>query len=210
MTLSYDEKSVAWLDDYIAGIRATLSVDIRDNLIDVLGSFSVSASGIATAAFGGRRREGGPSHSTTTNAVFPFDKISKHLDDEGESILSLYTSIPLVFKEVLIREFSGPSDMSTEMTAQEALDIASSLDALRTHEYLARKYRFKGDAYYEIGNDRFSMEYHNLAAEEERRAKVILIKLEERLGPAGSILSPDSERMEDIRVKAEGAPQSLE
>ena len=37
--LSYDEKSVAWLDDYIAGIRATLSRDITDNLIDVLGSF---------------------------------------------------------------------------------------------------------------------------------------------------------------------------
>ena len=39
VTLSYDEKSVAWLDDYIAGIRATLSRDIRDKLKDVLGSF---------------------------------------------------------------------------------------------------------------------------------------------------------------------------
>ena len=39
VTLSYDEKSVAWLDDYIAGSRATLSRDITDNLIDVLGSF---------------------------------------------------------------------------------------------------------------------------------------------------------------------------
>lgn len=76
------------------------------------------------------------------------------------------------------------------MKDQEALDIASLLDALRTHEYLSRKYRFKGDEYYEIGNDRFSMEYHNRAAEEERSAKTMLVELEERLGPAGSILSP--------------------
>jgi len=39
VTLSYDDASVAWLDDYIAGIRATLSRDIRDKLKDVLGSF---------------------------------------------------------------------------------------------------------------------------------------------------------------------------
>ena len=103
-------------------------------------------------------------------------------------------------------EFSAPSDMSMEMNAQDASDIASLLDSLQTHEYLSRKYRVKGDEWYEIGNDRFSMEYHNLAAEEDRRVRAILIELEDRLGPAGSILSPGSERIEDIRVKAEALP----
>jgi hypothetical protein len=206
VTLSYDEKSVAWLDDYIAGIRATLSRDIRDKLKDVLGSF-----------FGEciRQRYGGVWKQTEygwaisfddKNAVFPFSKISKHFDDEGESILGLYTSIPVVFKEVLKGEPSSPSDKSTEMTAEEALDIASLLDSLQTHEYLSRKYRVKGDEWYEMGNNRFSMEYHNLAAEEDRRIRAIRIELESKLGPAGSILSPGSEGIEDRRVKAEPLP----
>ena len=95
VTLSYDEESVAWLDDYIAGIRNVLSRDIRDNLIDVFGSF-----------FGEciRHRYGGVWMQTENgwailfddnNAVFPFAKMSKHFDEEGESILGLYTSIPL-------------------------------------------------------------------------------------------------------------------
>jgi hypothetical protein len=92
------------------------------------------------------------------------------------------------------------------MTAEEALDIASLLDSLQTHEYLSRKYRVKGDEWYEMGNNRFSMEYHNLAAEEDRRIRAILIELESKLGPAGSILSPGSEGIEDRRVKADHSP----
>jgi hypothetical protein len=107
---------------------------------------------------------------------------------------------------VLKGEPSAPSDKSTEMTAEEALDIASLLDSLQTHEYLSRKYRVKGDEWYEMGNNRFSMEYHNLAAEEDRRIRAILIELESKLGPAGSILSPGSEGIEDRRVKAEPLP----
>lgn len=205
VTLSYDEESVAWLDDYIAGIRNVLSRDIRDNLIDVFGSF-----------FGEciRHRYGGVWMQTENgwailfddnNAVFPFAKMSKHFDEEGESILGLYTSIPLVFKEVLEAD-SGPADMNTGMNAHEALDIASLLDSLQTNEYLSRKHRFKGDEWYEIGNGSLSMEHHNLAAEQDRRARAIRIELEERLGPAGSILPPDLERMEDIRVEAEVLP----
>ncbi len=206
VTLSNDEKSVAWLDDYIAGIRAALSRDITNSLIDVLGSFFGEC---IRHSYGGvwRQTERGWAISfDDNNAVFPFAKISKHFDQEGESILSLYTSIPLVFKEVLKGDFSAPSDMSMEMNAQEAPYIASLLDSLQTHEYLSRKYRVKGDEWYEIGNDRFSMEYHNLAAEEDRRVRAILIELEDRLGPAGSILSPGSERIEDIIVKAEALP----
>jgi hypothetical protein len=206
VTLSYDEKSVAWLDDYIAGIRASLSRDITDNLIDVLGSFFGEC---IRHRYGGvwRQTEGRWGISfDDNNAVSPFAKISKHLDQEGESILSLYTSIPLVFKDVLKGEFSAPSDMSTEINAKEAPDIASLLASLQTHEYLSRKYRVKGDEWYEIGNNHFSMEYHNLAAEEDRRIRAILIELEDRLGPAGSILPPGSERIEDIKVKAEALP----
>ena len=206
VTLSYDEESVAWLDGYIARIRASLSRDVTDNLIDVLGSFFGEC---IRHRYGGvwRQTEHGWAISfDDNNAVFPFAKISKHFDKEGESILGLYTSIPLVFKEVLKDEFSAPSDMSTEMTAQEVLDITSRLDSLRTHEYLSRKYRVKGDEWYEIGNKRFSMEYHNLASEEDRKVRAILIELESRLGPAGSILSPGSEGIEDRRVKAEALP----
>ncbi|MGA2027256.1 MAG: hypothetical protein ABSH17_09350 [Syntrophobacteraceae bacterium] len=206
VTLSYDEKSVAWLDDYIARIRADLSRDITDKLIDVLGSFFGEC---IRHSYGGvwRQTEHGWAISfDDNNAVFPFAKMSKHFDEEGESILGLYTSIPLVFKEVLKGEFCAPSDISTEMNAQEALHIASLLDSLQTHEYLCRKYRCKGDEWYEIGNNRFSMEYHNLAAEEDRSVRAILIELEGSLGPAGSILSPGSERIEDIRMKAEALP----
>lgn len=39
MTLSYDEKSVAWLDDYITSLRPNLTQDTRERLVSVLGSF---------------------------------------------------------------------------------------------------------------------------------------------------------------------------
>ena len=96
--------------------------------------------------------------------------------------------------------------MSTEMTTLEVADIALLLDALRTREYLSRKYRFKGDEYYEIGNHRFSMEYHNLAAQEEREARAILVRLEASLGPAGSLPLPDSQQMRDRRERADALP----
>ena len=83
VTLSYDEKSVAWLDDYIAGIRAALSRDITNSLIDVLGSFFGEC---IRHSFGGvwKQTEGGWAISfDDNNAVFPFAKISKHFDQRG-------------------------------------------------------------------------------------------------------------------------------
>ena len=202
VTLKYDEDSVRWLDDYVAGIRASLDRDVKDNLINVLGSFFGEC---IRHSYGGawKQTENGWAISfDDKNAVFPFSKMSKHFEREGESILGLSTSIPVVFKEIL----QGKSDLAEELDAQEGLHIASRLDMLRIYEYNSRKYRCKGDEYYEIGNQRFSMEYHNLAAEEERRAKEIRRELNDRLGPPGSLLSPGPERMEDMKALAEALP----
>jgi hypothetical protein len=208
VTLSYDEESVAWLDNYIVGIRGDLSREVMDNLVSVLGSF-----------FGEciRRRYGGEWRQTEgqwaivfddRNAIFPFAKMSKHFQGEDESILGLYRTIPLVFGQVLKDEFSsvGASAAIPEMSTQEIREISSLLAALKSHEYLSRKYRCKGDVYYDIGSHRFSMEYHNLAAEEEQRAKGIRTKLEEMLGAPGSIRAAGPKEIDKIRMQAKALP----
>ena len=90
--------------------------------------------------------------------------------------------------------------------SEDVHEIACLLDVLRSREYLSQKYRSKGDAYYDMGNDRISMEHHNLAAEEERRAKTIRAKLEKALGAPGSLPPPDAELMNGIRMTAEALP----
>ena len=191
--LAYDEKSVTWIDNYIAGIRADLSPSVREGLVSVLGSF-----------FGEciRRRYGGEWKEIEGrwaiafddhNVIYPLTKVGKHFESEGNSILSLYASIPLLFKDVL--KDGQAEDFETD-------DIAGWLDSLQSHEYLARKYRFKGDAWYDMKNERLSMEYHNLAADEERQAKEIAARLEERLGQGGEINMPGPEEMEMIRRRA--------
>jgi len=89
---------------------------------------------------------------------------------------------------------------------QEIQEVVSLMDVLRSHEYLSRKYRCKGDAYYEIGNHRISMECHNLAAEEERRAKTVRATLEQKLGAAGSLSVPGAEEISRIKMQAEALP----
>jgi hypothetical protein len=208
VVLSYDEESVAWLDSYIARIRADLSPEETDKLVSVLGSFFGEC---IRRRFGGEWKltegrwsiEFGPG-----NAVFPFAKVGKHFQDDGESILGMYKTIPHVFREVLKRE---PAEVDASaaflrMDDQQVQEIASLLDALRTREYLSRKFRFKGDAWYDIGNNRFSMEYHTLAGEEERRAREVRSRIEETLGAAGSIPAPDPQVLPAIRMKAEALP----
>ena len=208
VTLSYDEESVAWLDNYVVGIRGDLSRKVRDNLVSVLGSF-----------FGEciRRRYGGEWRQTEgqwaiafddRNAIFPFAKMSKHFHGEDESILGLYRTIPLVFGEILKDKFPsvGASVPIPEMSTQETHEIFSLLEVLQAHEYTSRKYRCKGDAYYDIGSHRLSMECHNLGAEEEQRAEAIRTKLEERLGAAGSIRAAGPKEKEKIRVQAKALP----
>lgn len=91
------------------------------------------------------------------------------------------------------------------MSIQERDRIAGWLEALQLHEYFSRKYRFKGDAWYELKNERFSMEYHHLAAEEERKAEELAARLEDEFGPGGSIDLPDQKALETI----EGQEQIL-
>jgi hypothetical protein len=52
------------------------------------------------------------------------------------------------------------------------------------------------------------MEYHNLGAEEERRAKEIRSELNDRLGPPGSIHSLGPEQMEEMKTRAEALPNA--
>ncbi len=208
VTLSYDEESVAWLDNYIVRIRGELSQEVAGQLVSVLGSFFGEC---IRRRFGGEWRFTGGQWAIVfdpANAAFPFAKISKHFQSDGESILGMYKTIPLVFKKTLKSELA-PVDAPVTipgMNAQEVHEIASLLDLLRSREYMSRKYRFKGNAWYEIGNHRFSMEYHNLAAEEERSAGAIRSRLEETLGTAGSIPAPDPEVMPAMRTNAEALP----
>jgi len=65
VTLSYDEESVAWLDNYIVGIRGNSSGEVMAGWSIFWARFSVSASGGVSVANGDRSKADRPLYSTT-------------------------------------------------------------------------------------------------------------------------------------------------
>ena len=100
VNLSYDRASVEWLDGYIERLRPTLDESSVNGLANSIGSFLGEC---IIANHGGVWRE---AHGTwgiyfdEENAVYPFAKVQKHLlNGAGDSILSFYEVIPVVFAQ---------------------------------------------------------------------------------------------------------------
>jgi hypothetical protein len=98
--LSYDEASVEWADGYIGRVRAGVSADSVESISSLIGSFLGEC---VIANYGGRWREtenGTGVCFDGNNCVFPFAKVQKHfLHGEGDSILSFYRTIGVLFKD---------------------------------------------------------------------------------------------------------------
>lgn len=98
-SIDYDEAGVRWLDGYIQRQHEQGDPANRGGLVNTLGAFLgeciVQSFGGAWAEVDGvwcvRFDDG--------NAAFPFAKVAKHLEHgAGDSVLSFFTMIPLVFR----------------------------------------------------------------------------------------------------------------
>jgi hypothetical protein len=101
--LSYDEKSVEWVEGYIERIRVNFSEELIAPLSNVIGAFPGEC---VIANFGGRWRESEHGWGVCfddDNCVFPTAKVYKQLlrgaVERGDSISSFYRVIPVLFKD---------------------------------------------------------------------------------------------------------------
>jgi hypothetical protein len=96
--LKYDRASVEWMDGYIERIRTTLDESSVNGLANSIGSFLGEC---IVANHGGAWREADGTwgvYFDEKNAAYPFAKVQKHLlNGAGDSILSFYDVIPIVF-----------------------------------------------------------------------------------------------------------------
>lgn len=97
--LSYDEESVKWVDDFLSRTREEYSEEQRERLAAMAGAFLGEC---IIENFGGAwdlDEYGWAIHFDEETAVYPFSKTWKHLENGPEdSIYSLYSSIPVLFK----------------------------------------------------------------------------------------------------------------
>lgn len=97
--LAFDEKAVRWLDEYIQRQHENGEPRNRDGLVNTLGSFLGEC---IIHSFGGAWALVDESWSVRfdeTNAVFPFAKVAKQLENGSEdSVLSFFTLIPILFR----------------------------------------------------------------------------------------------------------------
>jgi hypothetical protein len=98
--IGYDIAGVKWLNEYINDIYLTTSDELKEKLVSRLGSYLGEC---IRQNYGGNWVEdseyGWSVKFSEGNSVFPFTKVEKHLDlGKEESVLSLYTSIPVLFK----------------------------------------------------------------------------------------------------------------
>jgi hypothetical protein len=102
----YDEAAVAWVDDFIEGMQEQPDSK-KEKFIDTLGSFLGEC---VRQTYGGQWRWNAGmetwgvhfSEEGDKNAVFPFNKTRKHLlngPGSGDSVLSFFRMIPVVFKK---------------------------------------------------------------------------------------------------------------
>lgn len=97
---NYDEAGVRWLDQFLNQQREFGTVDSNEKLPQTLGSYLGEC---IIGTYGGRWAfdDSNQSWSITFsegNSVYPFTKVRKQLESsEGESVLGLFTAIPLVF-----------------------------------------------------------------------------------------------------------------
>ena len=97
---SYDEAGVRWLDDFLNRQRQHGTAESKEKLPQTLGSFLGEC---IIGTYGGlwvfdETLQSWSVGFSDGNCVYPFSKVSKQLESgDGESVLSLFTAIPLVF-----------------------------------------------------------------------------------------------------------------
>lgn len=97
--VGYDEDGVRWLDEFIQDQHEQGDPADRRALVNNLGSYLGEC---IVRSFGGEWAEVDGSWCVRfddRNAAYPFAKVRKHLENgAGESVLSFFTLIPVVFR----------------------------------------------------------------------------------------------------------------
>jgi hypothetical protein len=81
-------------------------------------------------------------------------------------------------------------------------EICEWLKELQECERMGRRYRFRGDAFYEAKREQACMECHAMAAEWEKRADGIAERLSKALGPGGIPAEPEESAGEAVAAAA--------
>jgi hypothetical protein len=107
--IGYDEAGVRWLDGFIQGRHDSGGVgDDPSGLVNTLGAFLGEC---IAKAYGGRWQETEHGWAVVVDgdlAVFPFNKVHKHLvDGAADSVLSLYRSVPTLIAHTKAEATAG-------------------------------------------------------------------------------------------------------
>ena len=95
---NYDIEGVRWLDDFINNQHLVASEELKERLVQTLGSFLGEC--IRNTYGGEWVNESGSLEIRFSqgNSAFPFNKVSKQLTNGAEdSVLSMFTAIPVLF-----------------------------------------------------------------------------------------------------------------
>ncbi len=101
VNVDFDRAAVEWLDGFVTRHHDHGDLSNVEGLIGTLGAFFGEC---IVRTYGGewsQNESGWYVQFDEKNAVFPFEKIEKHLrNGREESVLSMFTAIPLVFKQL--------------------------------------------------------------------------------------------------------------
>jgi hypothetical protein len=100
--VGYDKAGVEWLDGFIQRQHEQGDQSIRNSLVQTLGAYLGEC---IVHSFGGKWAHVNGKVAISfnkDNAVFPFEKVQKHLYNghkAGDSVLGFYTSVITLFRE---------------------------------------------------------------------------------------------------------------
>lgn len=99
--IGFDATGARWLNGYIQGLVDKGDVDANEELCDNLGSFLGTC---IIATYGGTWQDTEHGWAVVMDgdlAVFPFNKVLKHLTDgPGDSVLGLFNAVPALLGHV--------------------------------------------------------------------------------------------------------------
>lgn len=98
VNLAYDEESLKWVDDFLSRTREEYSEEQRERLAAMVGSYLGECIIKNLGGAWDLDEYGWAVYFDEENAVYPFSKTWKHLENgPDDSIYSLYTTIPVLF-----------------------------------------------------------------------------------------------------------------
>ena len=125
--IGYDAGGVRWLDGFIQRQHDGGAVDDPSGLTNTLGSFLGEC---MAQSYGGRWQETEHGWAVIVDgdlAVFPFNKVHKHLvDGAADSVLSLFTGVPALVAHTA----AAASDTAAPATTEPPKSIVGKLTGL--------------------------------------------------------------------------------